>query len=261
MTSWRRPGHGAGAAGGAGWGDLCRTIEQAQVKSGSAVLTMLEKATVPYAGARVEVTCPTESSAATGSSVCSSALVSRATCRVGTHSSAPLGERVGSGMYSGSMHRVPIARCEQASAHGCGQLFKHCLLHRPKTTLRVHHRNTLIAIRELLGRLNSSSSLLRRLCGATSTSIRPTGVTTDLSTTAVVPALVATEASSTDSSSGCLRRGFGAAVAVASSAAVLVTQRHSQSTPNVRAIPPGRLQNDCAHCAHVLRASALLERC
>lgn len=56
------------------------------MKKGSAVLTIFEKATVPYAGASVEVTWPIASSATTGNSVRSSDHVSCGNLRIATHS-------------------------------------------------------------------------------------------------------------------------------------------------------------------------------
>ena len=152
-----------------------------------------------------------------------------------THSRTCCAERDGSGMYSGSMHRVPTARCEQARAHGCGQLFKHCLLHRLKTTFRAHHNSTLTATLGTLGRLNRACSLLpsRPVSGAPAPSgggTSPTGVTTEVSATTEVVTLRPA------SSAGRLETGFETTVAAPSSATVLVTQKQSQSTPTVRAM-------------------------
>ena len=117
------------------------------MKSGSAVLTMFEKATVPKAGASVDVTWPVESSAATGSSRRTSAPVRRGGCLTGFQTTRPSSSRARrSGSQSGSMHTLPTARWSVASAHGCGHELRHSLFARLKTTLSVHHSTRLIAM-------------------------------------------------------------------------------------------------------------------
>eukprot|EP00962_Isochrysis_galbana_P042306 scaffold15769_cov125-Isochrysis_galbana.AAC.3 len=44
------------------------------------------------------------------------------------------------------MHKDPISQYEVASAHGCGHVFKQCLLQRLNTTFSAHQSNTLTPI-------------------------------------------------------------------------------------------------------------------
>eukprot|EP00967_Tisochrysis_lutea_P019787 scaffold22504_cov32-Tisochrysis_lutea.AAC.3 len=67
---------------------------------------MLEKATVPYAGASVLVAWPTQRSATTGITARSSAMLSLGTCRTATHSRLPSGARSPMGSGSGERPRM-----------------------------------------------------------------------------------------------------------------------------------------------------------
>ena len=112
-------GPGSGQPGSADGTCLRKMAEKRQVKRGSRVLTTLVKATVPYAGATVDITCPSASHTATVLTWRSCSSVSRGGARSGAkRRPSPRRPRVGVGTQSRPIQSEPTSSCTAEKTHG-----------------------------------------------------------------------------------------------------------------------------------------------